>query len=204
MPSYIQGSNGRWTVRWRNPNPKPDEPKQPSKGGFRTKRDARQWYAHNHGSQKDTNPVDHLRAIESYRKALIESPDESIDLRKLQEFLDRLRTDSDFYNRRSEEGTVYIIQGMVAPLIKMGYTRNGLSNRLGQLQAYSPDHLRLLRALPGSTSTESLIHRTFRPHRRHGEWFVPSVALVDFIDSTFDIDQRLHHLQRKTFDLTIE
>lgn len=43
---YQTKGGARWGVRWRVRNPRPGEPRQPSRGAFLTRRDARDWHEH--------------------------------------------------------------------------------------------------------------------------------------------------------------
>ena len=78
---------------------------------------------------------------------------------------------------------VYFIQGQSTRLIKIGMTRGYISDRLAQLQSYSPDKLKLLKAVKGDSKYERGLHQQFASVRSHGEWFYPSRGLMAFIDS---------------------
>jgi hypothetical protein len=74
---------------------------------------------------------------------------------------------------------VYIVQGVKTGLVKIGHTAN-IKHRFGQLQAGSPDTLRLLKVLGpirDAHRIEQALHQAFAEQRKHGEWFVPSPTL---------------------------
>jgi excisionase family DNA binding protein len=73
----------------------------------------------------------------------------------------------------------YFIRGRVTGLIKIGRAAD-VATRLGDLQCGSPDILELVGAFPG-VQEETLLHTQFAADRRHGEWFHPSPALLQWI-----------------------
>lgn len=75
---------------------------------------------------------------------------------------------------------VYFVQGEITGLIKIGSTGNILS-RMGQLQRASADVLRLLHLQSGTRADELVLHATFAPWRKHGEWFEPAAPLLRYI-----------------------
>lgn len=54
--------------------------------------------------------------------------------------------------------------------MKIGKTTD-LQKRFACLSTQSPTPLRLLKAIPGYSDEEKALHKRFREHRRHGEWF---------------------------------
>jgi hypothetical protein len=54
--------------------------------------------------------------------------------------------------------------------------------RFEQLQLMSPVRLRLVGTMQGGTITENELHRRFAHLRSHGEWFMPGLDLVRFIN----------------------
>lgn len=77
---------------------------------------------------------------------------------------------------------VYFVQAETLGLIKIGVT-NDTARRLGSLQTFSPDRLKLLGLMicPARGSLEAWLHNRFADARSHGEWFNPTPALVEFI-----------------------
>lgn len=86
--------------------------------------------------------------------------------------------------RTAHPGWVYIVQGEVTQLVKIGMAFDDPGRRLRSLQNSSPDRLIVLAVYSPHHSTcsaeESLLHIRFTGHRAHGEWFRPDPALVDW------------------------
>jgi hypothetical protein len=70
--------------------------------------------------------------------------------------------------KRRSDGWVYFLAG--AGLIKIGWARD-VRLRVREVQAMSPVELELVHQVLGSMDLETRLHRHFRGHRRHGEWF---------------------------------
>lgn len=75
---------------------------------------------------------------------------------------------------------IYFIQLGDNGRIRIGYSKDP-TKRLKTLQTGVPDALNLLGVLNGDKAREEAIHQRFSDLRAHGEWFEPSVELVDFI-----------------------
>jgi len=75
---------------------------------------------------------------------------------------------------------VYFVQSRLGGPIKIGLATE-LKQRLKQLQSGSPIPLQIVGALQGDEEVEAAIHERFRKLQLHGEWFEPSVELVEFI-----------------------
>lgn len=73
---------------------------------------------------------------------------------------------------------VYFIQGESTKLIKIGKADDVLV-RLRMLQCGSPDKLMVLKV--EADASERVYHLQFAVDRIHGEWFRPSVDLMEFI-----------------------
>lgn len=119
-----------------------------------------------------------------------------VDTSRIQGILDSWRDDIDAYLRSKAEGNIYFLQGLETGLIKIGLSTSDVEERIKAIRAMSPDQLRLLRVLPGGHSMEAFFHQTFKQARQHGEWFKPTPELLEFIDSTFDLDTRLPWCKR--------
>lgn len=78
-------------------------------------------------------------------------------------------------------GYVYFLQSEVG-LIKIGYT-DSLESRLKSLRTMNAASFVVLKTVLANRVLEKRVHEAFREERRHGEWFLPSVKLVEFIDS---------------------
>ena len=72
----------------------------------------------------------------------------------------------------------YFVQAGAEGLIKIGSTRN-LPARLRSLQLMSPIELHLLGAIP--EDIERRCHYELGPWRVHGEWFLPTPRVLQFI-----------------------
>lgn len=84
-----------------------------------------------------------------------------------------------------------------------GYTDNGIDKRLSQLQTASPYKLDLLATIEGDLETELYLHNRFKDIRTSGEWFNPSIELLEFIDATkviaHDLDTKAKIKERIAF-----
>lgn len=87
------------------------------------------------------------------------------------------------------QGGVYFLQGELSSLIKIGVSGH-VENRVSTHRSNNAEPLHLRLIIPGDIRTEGLLHLWFAADRRHGEWFRPSPALLDFIAQ-----------QRRLFDL---
>lgn len=76
---------------------------------------------------------------------------------------------------------VYFVQGEVTRLIKIGYTQSDSEQRFKALQTGSPDILLCLATIDGKQSKELQLHMQFKDSWHHGEWFEPTLELLDFI-----------------------
>jgi hypothetical protein len=68
-------------------------------------------------------------------------------------------------------GQVYFIACLPMRAVKIGYTRQGVLNRLSALQTGCPAPLKLYGYFPGSLDDERRLHEAFGPLRIQGEWF---------------------------------
>lgn len=87
--------------------------------------------------------------------------------------------------RACGDGIVYFAQAEPCGPIKIGYTtRPRLKARMSVIQTGCPFPLRLCRTFPGTRSLEAKLHRTFRKHHMHGEWFYPDPAVAAVAHAT--------------------
>lgn len=83
---------------------------------------------------------------------------------------------------KSPHGFVYFARSSNG-LIKIGFATD-VEKRLRGLSLASADgSVTLLLAMPGTKQDEAVFHGTFARYRKHGEWFEPGQALLDFIRS---------------------
>jgi Meiotically up-regulated gene 113 len=80
--------------------------------------------------------------------------------------------------KKAEKSVVYFIQGGNA--IKIGYTTD-LKSRLSSMQTDCPLPLVVLKTMPGGRPTETLLHEKFASARKSGEWFEPTIELIQYI-----------------------
>lgn len=66
-------------------------------------------------------------------------------------------------------------------LVKIGYTRGDVNDRLKALQTGSPVLLEVLLSIPGTMRDEQDLHVRFRRHRVHGEWFRFGPEIAEFV-----------------------
>lgn len=71
---------------------------------------------------------------------------------------------------KAGQPVVYFVQAEDGGPIKIGVAK-APEKRLRELQATSPQVLRILTTVPGGTARERELHSQFAEHRLHGEWF---------------------------------
>lgn len=101
---------------------------------------------------------------------------------------------------------VYFIQAGYNGPIKIGVARDP-AKRLCGLQVANAERLSLLGVLPGGFALEKALHAKLSADRIYGEWFEPTDAVLDIVDSIPDermeeFEQLLTKLDDKAF-LTI-
>jgi hypothetical protein len=79
---------------------------------------------------------------------------------------------------------VYFIQAKTGE-IKIGHAVN-VAMRMRAIQSCSPCKLELIATVNGGIKEETAIHNHFSADRLHGEWFLPSRALLEFADMEDD------------------
>lgn len=124
----------------------------------------------------DQKTVDYLQA------RLTENPDLRTPLRKAA----RLRAARPRHEPRTSARYVYFIEARESGAIKIGSTSNPTA-RLSALQTGSPVRLRLIGYTEGGEPEERRLHRLFEDSRSHGEWFKPTIDLLDYITSLEDL-----------------
>lgn len=67
-------------------------------------------------------------------------------------------------------GYIYFVQGVDGGPVKIGWSENP-EKRLEQLQAASPDQLRILDYIIGDRHHERALHGRLSEYRLRGEWF---------------------------------
>jgi hypothetical protein len=80
---------------------------------------------------------------------------------------------------RGQPGQVYFIACEPLNAVKIGFTRQGVLNRLSALQTGCPAPLKLYGCFPGTTDDEQKLHAAFKPLHIQGEWFRFEGKLVD-------------------------
>ena len=81
-----------------------------------------------------------------------------------------------------ENSFIYFIQGETTGLIKIGKTNGGVEERMTNLQTGSPDFLRIIGVTFEPYSNEYGLHCLFSQYRKHGEWFMPSEEIIEYIE----------------------
>lgn len=69
--------------------------------------------------------------------------------------------------------------------IKIGHTVK-LNQRFQALQIGCPAPMVLLTTIPGGSREEFLLHRKFKDHRSHGEWFEKHQDILGFVQECID------------------
>lgn len=75
---------------------------------------------------------------------------------------------------------IYFIQSGRGGPVKIGSASN-VSKRLKEMQVGNPCPLRLLGVMDLNHSTESELHDMFKGIRVRGEWYWPTLGLLEFI-----------------------
>lgn len=75
---------------------------------------------------------------------------------------------------------VYFVRCRVTGRIKIGTTAS-FEHRLSTLRTHSPTELDVLGVLDARAWEEAAVHRMFKIHRLHGEWFTGDASLHKFI-----------------------
>lgn len=81
-----------------------------------------------------------------------------------------------------EESDVYFIQSVDSLRIKIGVAKDPV-DRLRSLQTGCPERLELIATIPcAGVEQERKLHRQFRRDKIHGEWFEPTILLMQWIE----------------------
>ena len=80
---------------------------------------------------------------------------------------------------RNKTDYVYFIQDISTERIKIGVSNNPVY-RMQRMQL--SEQTVLLLAIKGSYALEELLHKKFKKHRIHGEWFEPAEEILYFIN----------------------
>jgi hypothetical protein len=83
---------------------------------------------------------------------------------------------------REECGLVYFLRGARTGMVKIGYSRAPFE-RMRMHQESSPDILSMDGVMIGPYALEGELHRRFKQHRSHGEWFHGADELLQFIET---------------------
>lgn len=92
-------------------------------------------------------------------------------------------------------GTIYFVTTGEAERVKIGFTKNRPEYRLRELQTGSPFELCIIATVRGSQNDERDLHGRFQKHRLHGEWFVMSQEIMDYIGNA-NLNEFEHSGQR--------
>lgn len=79
------------------------------------------------------------------------------------------------------ERHVYFLRPIGGGKIKIGSSIYPPS-RLATFMAWSPEPLEIVARAPGTEVMEHRIHRRFRAHRSHSEWFYPADEVLRFVE----------------------
>lgn len=80
------------------------------------------------------------------------------------------------------KSVVYFVRCADSGLVKIGTTTK-MAPRFRAMQAESGGRLRVLGTVAGDKELEAELHARFASGRSHNEWFVPSKALTDYIET---------------------
>lgn len=76
--------------------------------------------------------------------------------------------------------SVYFVLSEDKKMVKIGYSNN-VTKRVRSMSTGSPVKLTCIKTIPGGASEEAELHRRFAHLRQHGEWFIYSKELKDFV-----------------------
>lgn len=76
---------------------------------------------------------------------------------------------------------IYFVKGKVTKLIKIGKTQVDINQRVKELQTGSPDILEVIGITFEPYTSENELHDKFAKYRKHGEWFLPSEDIVEYV-----------------------
>lgn len=76
---------------------------------------------------------------------------------------------------------IYFIQIGLKGAIKIGFSDNGVEDRLSALQTASPEELNVLGVMEGDQEKERKLHEKFKVLYIRGEWFKPGILLTNYI-----------------------
>jgi len=79
-----------------------------------------------------------------------------------------------------KEQVIYFIQNVDTEEIKIGVTEN-FKSRLASIKTSSPSDINVLLLCRGGYDAEKKLHHKFQQYHKKGEWFYPSVAILQFI-----------------------
>lgn len=88
---------------------------------------------------------------------------------------------------------VYCIATEDRQFAKIGFTDGPISRRYKSIQACCPVPLVIIGTIKGSRGIEASLHRRFRQHRTHGEWF----HLLPEIESLFTKPAKTAETERR-------
>jgi len=76
---------------------------------------------------------------------------------------------------------IYFIKAGEVNRVKIGFTRENVSERLSAIRGSSPVKLEVLGYFQGSTYKERKLHEKFKEYRYQGEWFRIEGILAEYI-----------------------
>jgi transcriptional regulator of acetoin/glycerol metabolism len=94
-----------------------------------------------------------------------------------------------------EDTMIYFIQAGNDGPIKIGWTTNGIKERLANLQTSSPYPLKLLGVMEGELKDELQLHRMFSEYLVTGEWYSSNKDLLNFIASATNPESDVFRLK---------
>lgn len=77
---------------------------------------------------------------------------------------------------------VYLLRGATTGMVKIGHSIDPAA-RIAGFQCGSGERLEIAVTFAGDQRLEQWLHRRFAQDRSHGEWFYPSLAIVQFIEA---------------------
>jgi len=86
-------------------------------------------------------------------------------------------------NKKAPSEIIYFIQSGNNGPIKIGHTKFNINSRLKSLQTGNPVKLILIKTIKGDLKKERKIQKKFYEDNIRGEWFLPSLKLLNYIKS---------------------
>jgi hypothetical protein len=90
---------------------------------------------------------------------------------------------------------VYFIEAIGLQRVKIGMTDN-IKYRFDSLQSASPVPLKIMAVISGDRTLETYLHKRFKAHRLHGEWFILTDEMKEIIQELRPLSKEVRHMSK--------